>query len=114
MHELSIAQDILDIVREHLPPEDHSRVRSVHLRIGTVAGVVVDSLVFGFGALTAGTPLENAVLRVESVPYRIRCGSCGIVPGDEQGSLLCPSCGGMGAEAVSGTELRVVAVDVDD
>jgi hydrogenase nickel incorporation protein HypA/HybF len=113
MHELSIAQNILEIVRDALP-QGHGNVSSVKVRIGDMAGVVPDSLTFCFSALTAGTPLQGASLDIERVPLKARCRACG---GDNvlgEFIFVCPSCGSNELQLLSGRELEVAAIEVED
>ena len=67
MHELGIAQSIVDIVRAYVPPEKDERVREVRVRVGNDAGVLVESLEFCFDVALAGTPYRSAVLAVDRV-----------------------------------------------
>jgi Zn finger protein HypA/HybF involved in hydrogenase expression len=48
MHELGVAQSILDIVRQYVPEDQERAVRAVKIRIGEMAGIVADSLEFAF------------------------------------------------------------------
>lgn len=114
MHELSIAQSIVDIIGQYVPAERRSCVRSVRVRVGDLAGVVPDSLVFCFTAVTSDTPLAPAVLDIEHVPYRIACTACGAESATEPGLALCPACGSTHTRMVSGTELQVLTIDLDD
>jgi hydrogenase nickel incorporation protein HypA/HybF len=70
MHELSIAQSVLEIVQANLPVEDSQYVKSVKLKVGHLSGVVPDSLDFCFTAITQGTRLQGTVLDIEQVPDR--------------------------------------------
>jgi len=65
MHELGLAEGILDIVREHVPAGRESEVTSIEVRVGTFAGVDPESLAFCFAAITADTPLRAARLAIE-------------------------------------------------
>jgi hydrogenase nickel incorporation protein HypA/HybF len=65
MHELGIAQSILDLVREHVPDSQAVAVRAVTVRIGDLAGIVTESLDFCFGAIVSDTPYRNAFLKIE-------------------------------------------------
>lgn len=112
MHELSLAQGIIDIVREHAPGS--GVVRSVKVRVGEVSGVVIDSLEFCFGAITKETPLEHARLDIERLPFVVSCRSCSRESRTEPGFPLCPNCGSAETSIVSGTELQVVEIEVDD
>ena len=68
MHELSIAQSIVEMVRKHLPAGEMRGVKSVTLKVGDRAGVAPESLEFCFGAASEGTAAQGAKLRIENVP----------------------------------------------
>lgn len=114
MHELSIAQNIVDIVGQYVPPADQQRVRKVLVRIGAMAGVIPDSLTFCFSAVIHHTPLAQAVMEIEHVPFTITCHSCNQTSTAEPGIALCPACGSLDTDITSGTELQVVSIDVDE
>jgi hydrogenase nickel incorporation protein HypA/HybF len=114
MHELSIAQNILDIVRESVSPHDLPGVRVVKLRVGHLAGVVPDSLDFSFTVLTTDTPLRHARLSIDHIPFAVMCNSCGKSFTNEIGFVLCPTCGGVDTKILSGLELQVVEIELED
>jgi hydrogenase nickel incorporation protein HypA/HybF len=114
MHELSIAQNILDIVRESVPSAELPSVRCVKLRIGEFAGVVPDSLEFSFTVLTTDTPLRDARLHIEHVPFSVLCNACGKTFTNDIGFVLCPTCGGTDTRIISGTELQVVEIEIEE
>jgi len=114
MHELSIAQSIHDLVMEQVPTGDRSAVRSVHVRIGESSGVVADSLAFCFSVITRESLLKNAVLEIELVPYSLYCRQCESSNNNTTGTVVCPVCGGSDTTIVSGTELLVSAIEIED
>jgi len=114
MHELSVAQGILDLVRQHVPDSQAGQVRAVSVRVGALSGVVADSLDFCFGAIVAGTPFSGASLAIERVPPRGRCEACRREFDADAPVFRCPHCGGGRITLVSGDELQVVAVELDD
>jgi hydrogenase nickel incorporation protein HypA/HybF len=114
MHELSIAQGIVDIVGQYVPHARHGTIRLVRVRVGDLAGVVPDSLSFCFTAVTAGTSMAGAMLEIEHVPYSIRCTECSNESTTEPGLALCPRCGSTATKIMTGTELQVMTIDVDD
>ncbi len=114
MHELSIAQGIVDIVGHYVPRARFDTVRCVRVRVGDLAGVVPDSLAFCFTAVTAGTPMAEALLEIERVPYTIRCTDCTSESTTEPGLALCPRCGSIATTIIAGTELQVMTIDVDE
>ena len=114
MHELSIAQNILEIVCDHRPAQRPNHLRSVHLQLGEQAGVVADSLTFCFKALTDGTEFEGAELIIEHIPFSIRCRKCGETTSNEAGMFRCGGCDASDVELVSGTELQISSMDIAD
>jgi hydrogenase nickel incorporation protein HypA/HybF len=68
MHEVGIAESILDIVRQYVPDEQAPLVRAVHVRVGTLTAVLPESLEFCFQAIVAGTRLADARLCIERPP----------------------------------------------
>lgn len=111
MHELSIAQSILDIVAQELEKNNLKTVLRVKIKHGWLTNIVPEALDMGFQALTAGTPLETAVFELEAVPTRYRCTACGHEFSPEsQGRLFvpCPACGEeFGHEVLAGKELYI-------
>ena len=114
MHEMSVAQNILDIVRQYVPAEQAPEVTTVRVRVGSLAGIVVDSLDFCFTALVADTPLARARLDIEPVAARCECGDCGACFEPEDLVFFCPRCGGGRARLTAGSELEVVQVELDE
>jgi hydrogenase nickel incorporation protein HypA/HybF len=68
MHELSIAMSLVDAVCDELPKLGRVSVRSVHVRIGALSGVVPDALTFAFEVATDSSPIAGARLEVEPTP----------------------------------------------
>lgn len=113
MHELSLAQSIVEIVQQHLPAGG-ARVEAVRVRIGEMAGVVADSLEFCFGALVQQTTLQNARLLIEAVPLACACRDCKKNFHPEYFDFRCPACGGGKVEILSGRELQVVEIELEE
>jgi len=112
MHELSIAASILDIVRQHVPEAAIPEVALVRVRVGSLSGVVAESLAFCFEALVTETPLGRARLDIEHVPSICACGECGHRFEPEAMIFLCPACGSGRTRVESGADLQVVHVEL--
>ena len=65
MHELGIANSVIEAVQAEAAARAGSVPVKVGVRIGEFAGVDPDALAFGFEALTAGTELRNLKLEIE-------------------------------------------------
>jgi hydrogenase nickel incorporation protein HypA/HybF len=108
MHELSIAESVIDAV---LARTGEQRVSVVRLRVGRLSGVVRGSLEFCFELASAGTPLEGAALEIDEPEGRLRCRRCGDVSSRDDLILLC-ECGSADVDVVSGRELELGSVEV--
>ena len=64
MHELSLAEGLVDLVAERTAGR---QVVAVNLRVGDRSGVVADALAFCFDVVTVETSLAGAVLHIEAV-----------------------------------------------
>jgi hydrogenase nickel incorporation protein HypA/HybF len=114
VHELSVAQSIVDAVEKRASECNAARVKSVSLRIGEAIGVVTDSLTFCFEMLAGLEPLTaGAVLEIEIVPHRARCRQCDIDFPVRNFIAQCPVCKELSSEIVSGTEFQVLEMEID-
>lgn len=114
MHELSIAQAVLEALNKALASHPLARVIAVHLRVGEFSGVDPDSLSFCFSALTRGTHLEDSRLAMEWVPLRHRCAPCGREFQVVDYDYACPLCGNTATERTSGQELDLVSLEIEN
>ncbi|MGA2924909.1 MAG: hydrogenase maturation nickel metallochaperone HypA [Solirubrobacteraceae bacterium] len=111
MHELSIAQAVVEIVSKHA---NGRRVQRVEMRIGHLRQVVPSALEFGFELLTADTPLQGAQLVIEDVAVQVHCQACGADTTLVEFPFACGECGKWDVRVVAGEELLVDAIEVDE
>ncbi len=104
MHELSIAEGVVEVALRHARGR---RVAVVELRVGHLRQVVPSALEFAFELVAEGTPLEGAELRMEEVPAAGRCRSCGMETPLPELPLVCRGCGSWDVEVTRGEELLV-------
>ena len=114
MHELSIADAILDAVRNEAEKHPGSRVTKVGVRVGAISGVVPDALSFGFECLVQGSDLEPLALAIESVPRLQRCPSCDYTFEPPEDNLACPRCGRTDTLLAGGEELDVAYLELEE
>jgi hydrogenase nickel incorporation protein HypA/HybF len=108
VHELAIAESVVETVTERLPG---ATVTCVHLEIGELSGVVPDSIRFCFDLATEGTGLAGARLEITEPPARCRCRACGAEFRPDSPVVLCP-CGSPDVAVLAGEELKIVSVQV--
>ncbi|MBI4742263.1 MAG: hydrogenase maturation nickel metallochaperone HypA [Betaproteobacteria bacterium] len=113
MHELSLAEGVLQIVEDAAREQKFLRVRTVVLEIGRLSSVESEAMRFCFDAVACGTLAEGATLEVIEAPGEGLCFSCGkTVP---LAALYdpCPACGGYPVQATGGTGMRVRELEVE-
>ena len=114
MHELSIAQNIVEIIQQSVPRPEWGNVRVVRMKVGTLSGVVPDSLDFCFSVISSQTSFSKAKLEIERVPFAVHCSSCNETNVNDVGIVVCQSCGSAETEVISGRELQVTEVELDN
>jgi len=114
MHEMGIANSILDAVRAETRrfPGDH--ISKVGVKIGELAGVDPDSMSFCFEVLVRGTDLEPLILEIEYCPRSYRCRYCGGACSAPVDDLTCTFCGAPGLQFAAGDELNLSYLEVED
>jgi len=111
VHELSLAQAIVEIATRHAAGRSVCRVEC---RVGHLRQVVPSALQFAFALLCDGTELEGAELVIEEVPARGRCRTCGSETLMTAFPLQCEGCGGLDVEIAAGQELLVDALELEE
>lgn len=115
MHEMGIAMEIVKIARDSIPDNlKNPRVQIINLEIGKLAAVVPESLKFCFEIATRDTPLECAELKIKEIPVTARCNDCGFSWTAEQPNFLCEKCDGGAVELLTGRELDIVSIEVEE
>ncbi len=108
MHELSIAQSIIDACAERAGGQ---RVLCVTLEIGCLAGIAVDALEFCYPLCADGTPLQDSRLEIVSMPAWAHCRVCGTELQPTQFLAAC-TCGSVELDYRGGDELRIRSMEV--
>jgi hydrogenase nickel incorporation protein HypA/HybF len=113
MHELSIAESILEAVRKELVSHPGAHPVRVGLRIGEFTAVDVDSLTFCFEAVLAGTDWGGLQLDARVCPQRRRCNDCGNEFAVVAYVASCPACESSKTTLTSGDELDFDYLEVE-
>jgi hydrogenase nickel incorporation protein HypA/HybF len=112
MHELSVAQRILEIAEEKARGSGLCRITGIKVRIGSLTTVVPEALDFCFGFAREDTLAGNANLIIEKIQAEARCNSCKLVfPVEQSFFLVCPSCGSSDTSLLKGTELDLLSIE---
>jgi hydrogenase nickel incorporation protein HypA/HybF len=113
MHELRIAESIVDITLREIERRNIAAVKSIGIRIGVISGVNPSALEFSFEAITTETPLAGAKLKIEEIPARGICRSCKRNFEVAEFIFVCPNCFSGDIELKQGEELDIVYLETE-
>ena len=114
MHEVSLMTNLLVVVEKSASREGCDQVSVIHLRVGEFSGVNIDALNFAFEVLRKGTVAESAELQCETIPLVISCKSCGTESRPDQFIFRCKNCESSEIEIISGREMEIDYILVDE
>jgi hydrogenase nickel incorporation protein HypA/HybF len=113
VHEVSIAQYLIDAACDAASREGSAQVTRLVARIGRLSGVAKEALRFSFDLAAEGTACDGAVLDIEDVSVSVLCPRCDApreLPDDWR--FVCPTCGTPTPSILSGRELELVSVEI--
>ena len=113
MHELSIAQGIVDQVVAIARKHEATRVSRVTVVVGAMRLVVPEALQLAFEAAAQGTLAEAAELRIVEQTTRATCNHCGRSFEPVIDCYCCPDCGRADARITAGSEIILEALECD-
>jgi hydrogenase nickel incorporation protein HypA/HybF len=113
VHEISIAESIVQIAEAKAREQNARSIQVIKLRLGTFTTIVPDALQFAFEIARQGTLSREARLDIEIVRMVVRCVVCEASTQPVCGiCLICEQCG-FPLEIVSGEELQIEYIEVD-
>lgn len=112
MHELGLMENIVATVQSCARENGAEKVLKVILEVGSISGVVPESLEFCFGVCVQGTLLEGAQLEIIRVPARGKCRKCAHEFDLAPHKFSCPRCQQADWELLAGKELIIKALEV--
>ncbi len=112
MHELSLAESVIEIIEKAAQTQQFSCVRVIWLEVGSMAGVEPDALRFCFDAVARDTVAQGARLEIVEVPGAGTCYDCGNIHPVRRFPDACPACGAYAVHVSGGAGMRVKELDV--
>jgi hydrogenase nickel incorporation protein HypA/HybF len=113
MHELPIAENILNIAVEHAERAGAKRVTALHLVIGQLSSIVDDSIQFYWDIISKETVCAGATLRFERIPATLLCLDCGCSYTLNRELIACPQCDSIRLKVTAGEEFRLESIEVE-
>ncbi|HEX6052577.1 MAG TPA: hydrogenase maturation nickel metallochaperone HypA [Gemmatimonadaceae bacterium] len=111
MHEYSIASAMMQRIEQEAEAHQATRVKSVRVRIGELAGLEVELFRTAYDIVSRDTVCDGAPLEVAVVPVQWACPQCH-APAPAGGRLVCASCG-VPLRLVSGDEIMLDRIELE-
>ena len=113
MHEISLLEDVLQILEDNAVKQGFQRVTHIWLEIGALSCVEPEALRFGFDVVMKQTLADNAQLDIIEIPGQASCFTCA-----KNVTVLslhdpCPDCGAFGLNFIAGMDMRVKQLEVE-
>ena len=112
MHEMSLAESVLQLIEDAARRDRFNKVRTVWLEIGQLSGVEPEALAFCFDAVTLSTLAEGARLEIITLPGQGWCQACAKTAPMTEVFDACPHCGSYPLQVTAGTDMRVKELEV--
>ncbi|MEN8213200.1 MAG: hydrogenase maturation nickel metallochaperone HypA [Pseudomonadota bacterium] len=114
MHELSICQALVEQLEGIAAQHPGKQVAEVHVGVGPLSGVVPQLLEDAFSVARAGSCASASTLHIHKSGIVVHCPSCGRQSKALPNRLLCSHCGEWRTDLVSGDELLLERVELDE
>lgn len=113
MHEMALAESVLDLIKDCLFKEGGQRIKMVRLEIGKLSAVEPEAMRFCFDAVVQGTPAEGAVLDIIEQEGSAWCSDCNLKVPLTARYDPCPACGGFRLQVSEGIAMRVKELEIE-
>ena len=112
MHEMSLAEGVLQLIEDSARQQAFTKVLAVWLEVGQLSGAEPQALAFCFDAVTRGSIADGAKLEIVATPGTGWCMECAATVALNEVFGACPRCGTHQVQVTGGTELRVREIEV--
>lgn len=113
MHELAMAQALVEQVEAVINQHGATQASLIRVRIGPLAGVMPELLASAFPLAAAGSRMEHAELEFSHAPIQVHCQTCGADTEAAMNRLICGACGDWHTQIISGDELLLESVELE-
>ncbi len=113
MHELSIVASLFEILEEKAKEKKAEKITSVKLKVGALSGVVPEFLETAFNIYKKDTIADEAELKIEEVPLKVKCEKCGAEIIKNDYVFICEKCDSRELKTLAGTELLLEKIELE-
>lgn len=113
MHEVSIANSIIETVQNLLPHGANEYVSSVQIKVGELSSIEIDALRFSYDIVKAKTSLNKAELKIEVIEGKAQCIDCNEIFSMHSFATPCPKCNSYHIKILQGKEMKIVSFETE-
>ena len=113
MHELSITQNVLEIVLRHADSSAATQITDIYLVIGQLSSFVDEAVQFYWNIIAEGTIAQDATLHFERIQAQMLGQECGHDYQLSGSEFICPSCQSTNVTVTAGREFYVDSIEVE-
>ena len=114
MHEFAVTKSILAIVLEKAREVKAGKITKIDLLVGRLTGYIPEQIQLQFDILCRNTEAAGASLIFHQPPAKLNCRKCGLGYTSDSSIIMCPECHTMEIDIISGTELYVENMEVEE
>lgn len=115
MHELSVMMSILDVAMKHAEKHNVKKITKLYLKVGELAEIEDKWMRHYFKYASKNSLAEDAVLKIERIPVKMRCNECmtEFQPDMKSEKIICPECGNKKNTLIEGTGYFLTDMEVE-
>ncbi len=113
MHELSIAQELMEIIESEQRARGFERVISVQLQFGALSCVNPDALTFSFEVISKDNLADGAILQIDIEPMQYLCRKCDYSFSGSEEFITCPKCGSGDIVINANHQMEIISMEVE-
>jgi hydrogenase nickel incorporation protein HypA/HybF len=107
MHEMSIAEAVLELARRNVPRG--ATLRGVRMLAGPMRAIDPECMEMAW----QGLGQTNVALKLNILPWQMQCAACGLQWQESELAEQC-ACGSTQVRPIGGDELQLLSIEVDD
>ncbi len=113
MHEMAMAESVIQIVEETARKNSAACVRAVWLEIGRLSHVEPEALRFAFDVVKRNGLAHGARLEIVATEGTAWCMKCSQTVALARFGDACPACGSYQLQVTAGDEMRVKEIEIE-
>jgi hydrogenase nickel incorporation protein HypA/HybF len=113
MHEMSLAESMLQIIEDAARKDGFRHVKTVWLELGQLASVEREALCFSFEQVKRDSIAEEARLEIIEISGKGLCSHCGSQVALPALLEPCPVCGNFQVAVTDGDQFRIKELEVE-